>query len=87
MNAANTASGHGPANVSDIPFQAIQLTSGCEWVCAVQAAVNRHYKLLEIDIDGVFKSMLLLKKKKYAAIKLEALPAQPDTFKEVRCAS
>jgi DNA polymerase alpha subunit A len=44
-------------------------------VCAlgeqVKAAVNKHYKLLEIDIDGTFKSMLLLKKKKYAAIKLE----------------
>jgi DNA polymerase alpha subunit A len=37
----------------------------------VKAAVNKLYKLLEIDIDGIFKSMLLLKKKKYAAIKLE----------------
>ena len=26
------------------------------------------YKLLEIEIDGVFKSLLLLKKKKYAAL-------------------
>lgn len=30
--------------------------------------VNKLYRLLEIDIDGVFKSMLLLKKKKYAAL-------------------
>ena len=29
------------------------------------------YKLLEIDIDGVFKSLLLLKKKKYAALLVE----------------
>ena len=30
--------------------------------------MNKLYKLLEIDIDGIFKSMLLLKKKKYAAL-------------------
>lgn len=29
------------------------------------------YKCLEIEIDGVFKSLLLLKKKKYAALKVE----------------
>lgn len=29
------------------------------------------YNLLEIDIDGVFRSMLLLKKKKYAALVME----------------
>ncbi len=34
----------------------------------IQAEVNRKYKLLEIDIDGVFRCMLLLKKKKYAAL-------------------
>lgn len=37
-------------------------------------AINKHYKLLEIDIDGVFKSMLLLKKKKYAAVKMVPAP-------------
>ena len=31
-------------------------------------AVNEKYKLLEIDIDGVFQRMLLLQKKKYAAL-------------------
>ena len=30
--------------------------------------MNKFYKHLEIDIDGVFKSLLLLKKKKYAAL-------------------
>ena len=30
--------------------------------------VNVLYKCLEIEIDGVFKSLLLLKKKKYAAL-------------------
>ena len=33
--------------------------------------VNERYKLLEIDLDGVFKRLLLLQKKKYAAIKVE----------------
>ncbi|EFJ15342.1 hypothetical protein SELMODRAFT_234261 [Selaginella moellendorffii] len=33
--------------------------------------VNKKYKLLEIDLDGVFKRMLLLKKKKYACVKVE----------------
>ncbi|KAI9281846.1 DNA polymerase family B-domain-containing protein [Sporodiniella umbellata] len=33
--------------------------------------VNEHYKLLEIGIDGYFKHMLLLKKKKYAALLVE----------------
>lgn len=33
--------------------------------------VNLLYKCLEIEIDGVFKSLLLLKKKKYAALKIE----------------
>merc|ERR1711884_789726 len=30
--------------------------------------VNQLYKCLEIEIDGVFKSLLLLKKEKYAAL-------------------
>ena len=48
----------------------------------VKAEVNKMYKLLEIDIDGVFKSMLLLKKKKYAAISLQV---QADgSFREER---
>ncbi|KAK0553775.1 DNA-directed DNA polymerase alpha catalytic subunit pol1 [Tilletia horrida] len=34
-------------------------------------SVNQKYRLLEIDIDGVFSRMLLLQKKKYAAIKVE----------------
>lgn len=33
--------------------------------------MNKRYKLLELEVDGIFRSMLLLKKKKYAAIKLE----------------
>ncbi|KAF7370942.1 DNA polymerase [Mycena sanguinolenta] len=34
-------------------------------------AVNEQYKLLEIDLDGVFQRLLLLQKKKYAALKVE----------------
>lgn len=34
-------------------------------------AVNDRYKLLEIDLDGVFQRLLLLQKKKYAAIKVD----------------
>jgi DNA polymerase alpha subunit A len=33
--------------------------------------INKLFKLLEVELDGVFKPMLLLQKKKYAAIKLE----------------
>lgn len=38
---------------------------------SVKREVNKRYRLLEIELDAVFKTMLLLKKKKYAAIKLE----------------
>lgn len=34
----------------------------------VKSIINKSYKCLEIDLDGIFKSMLLLKKKKYAAL-------------------
>uniref|UniRef100_A0A4W4EWK2 DNA polymerase n=1 Tax=Electrophorus electricus TaxID=8005 RepID=A0A4W4EWK2_ELEEL len=37
----------------------------------VKNEVNKLYKLVELDIDGVFKSLLLLKKKKYAALVVE----------------
>ena len=37
----------------------------------VKREVNKLYKTLELEIDGVFKSMLLLKKKKYAAVTVE----------------
>lgn len=33
--------------------------------------VNEKYRLLEIDIDAIFERMLLLQKKKYAAVKVE----------------
>lgn len=41
---------------------------------AIKKEVNKRYRLLELEMDGVFKTMLLLKKKKYAAMKVEMLP-------------
>lgn len=34
----------------------------------IKQAVNRYYKQIELDIDGIFRCLLLLKKKKYAAV-------------------
>eukprot|EP00448_Togula_jolla_P023098 CAMPEP_0170591232 /NCGR_PEP_ID=MMETSP0224-20130122/12293_1 /TAXON_ID=285029 /ORGANISM="Togula jolla, Strain CCCM 725" /LENGTH=1396 /DNA_ID=CAMNT_0010915081 /DNA_START=104 /DNA_END=4294 /DNA_ORIENTATION=- len=36
----------------------------------IKRAVNKRYKRLEIELDGVFARLLLLKKKKYAALKV-----------------
>lgn len=33
-----------------------------------KAAVNKRYRLLEIEMDGMYQRMLLLRKKKYAAL-------------------
>ena len=45
----------------------------------LKVAISKQYKLLIMDIDGVFKSMLLLKKKKYACLKF--LPPYTDPNK------
>ncbi|WCJ31178.1 DNA polymerase alpha catalytic subunit [Euphorbia peplus] len=39
--------------------------------------VNKKYRRLEIDLDGLYKRMLLLKKKKYAAVKLQFKDGAP----------
>ncbi|KAL2906311.1 DNA polymerase alpha catalytic subunit [Bienertia sinuspersici] len=39
--------------------------------------VNKKYRRLEIDLDGLYKRMLLLKKKKYAAVKLQFRDGTP----------
>ena len=44
--------------------------------------MNKRYKLLEIEMDAVYKTMLLLKKKKYAAIKV--VEAGPGGLREVK---
>lgn len=49
----------------------------------VKREVNKLYKTLEIEIDGVFKMMLLLKKKKYAALVVqEHGPGKPVTYEK-----
>ncbi|GAB5035819.1 dna polymerase alpha catalytic [Nannochloropsis oceanica] len=40
----------------------------------VKQAVNKLYKSLELEVDGIFKCMLLLKKKKYAALTVTETP-------------
>lgn len=46
----------------------------------VKHEVNKLYRTLELEIDGVFRSMLLLKKKKYAAITISSLPDGTNVF-------
>ena len=48
----------------------------------IKREVNKRYRLLEIEEDGLFKRMLLLKKKKYAALKLEK--AADGSLQEVK---
>uniref|UniRef100_A0A0N5A1W3 DNA polymerase n=1 Tax=Parastrongyloides trichosuri TaxID=131310 RepID=A0A0N5A1W3_PARTI len=43
----------------------------------IKNTINMHYKKLEIDLDGVYKKLLLLKKKKYAG-----LAVNPENEKE-----
>lgn len=42
-----------------------------EMAIKVKKEVNRLYKTLELEMDGIFQSMLLLKKKKYAALTVQ----------------
>ena len=50
----------------------------------LKSEVNKHYEQLEIDIDGVFRSILLLKKKKYAAVVAKRVNNQITFTKEVK---
>lgn len=51
----------------------------------MKVEVNKLYKCLEIEIDGVFKSLLLLKKKKYAALAYaDPFAPNPVAKKEVK---
>ncbi|KAK0238467.1 hypothetical protein EDD85DRAFT_904879 [Armillaria nabsnona] len=52
------------SNVTELP-EALKIAA------EFKKAVNDRYKLLEIDLDGIFQRLLLLQKKKYAAIKVE----------------
>ncbi|CAI5521733.1 unnamed protein product [Closterium sp. Naga37s-1] len=55
----------------DDPSQAIAIAH------RVKKEVNKRYKLLEIEMDGLFRSMLLLNKKKYASVKLVLGSSEP----------
>jgi DNA polymerase alpha subunit A len=48
----------------------------------LKSEVNVLYKCLEIEIDGVFKSLLLLKKKKYAALTVEDFAGDGKVIKK-----
>ena len=50
----------------------------------LKAEVNRNYNLLEIDIDGIFKSILLLKKKKYAALVAKKSNGKIEFIREIK---
>jgi DNA polymerase alpha subunit A len=46
----------------------------------IQTQCNKHFKLLEIEVDYIFKRILLLNKKKYAALVLKERPNSEPTF-------
>jgi len=50
----------------------------------IKREVNKKYKLLEIEIDGIMQSMLLLNKKKYAALMVEEKDGKQITVKETK---
>lgn len=50
----------------------------------LKKAVNKRYNLLEIEMDGFFQRMLLLQKKKYAAILVEEKNGQLITTMETK---
>ncbi|CAH0775041.1 unnamed protein product [Bemisia tabaci] len=51
----------------------------------IKSEVNKTYKRLELDLDGIFRYMLLLKKKKYAAVTISKLPnGEVEMKKEVK---
>uniref|UniRef100_M4BC72 DNA polymerase n=1 Tax=Hyaloperonospora arabidopsidis (strain Emoy2) TaxID=559515 RepID=M4BC72_HYAAE len=51
----------------------------------IQTQCNKHFRLLELEVDYIFKRILLLNKKKYAALVLKERPNCEPTFdKEVK---
>lgn len=48
----------------------------------VKKEVNKMYRSLELDLDGIFRSMLLLKKKKYAAVVINEGPDGKVTYEK-----
>ena len=50
----------------------------------IKKKINEKYRTLEIELDGVFKSLLLLKKKKYAAVMFNSTSNEKDTHTEIK---
>jgi len=50
----------------------------------IKKEVNKRYNLLEIEIDGIMKSMLLLNKKKYASLMVEEKNGQVNLVREIK---
>jgi DNA polymerase alpha subunit A len=50
----------------------------------IKTEVNKLYRRIELDIDGVFKYMLLLKKKKYAATVVSKVNGELKTNTEIK---
>lgn len=48
----------------------------------IKQSVNKMYRQVELDIDGVFKYLLLLKKKKYAAVTITKTQQGEFVYKE-----
>lgn len=51
----------------------------------IKKEVNKKYKILEIELDGIYKNMLLLKKKKYACLCVQERPdGQISVIREMK---
>ncbi|CCW71749.1 unnamed protein product [Phytomonas sp. Hart1] len=48
----------------------------------LRSKINKRYQSLEIDIDGVFRAILLLKKKKYASLSVVDWQEEGKTYKK-----
>lgn len=59
-----------------INSDSVDLKEAQNMAMQLKRAVNERYRILEIELDGVFRKLLLLKKKKYAAL---VAVAQADT--------
>lgn len=53
------------------------------WYFQIKKIINQSYKKLEIDIDGIFMKLLLLKKKKYAGLAVD-LNDEEKTKREIK---
>ncbi|XP_062561225.1 DNA polymerase alpha catalytic subunit [Armigeres subalbatus] len=50
----------------------------------IKQIVNKTYKCLELDVDGIYKYLLLLKKKKYAAVSIAKIGEKFECTQELK---